>query len=234
MQENFVYRRIRRPHASLVGRAAALPVSDLYEALAERDAAMMSPRMRPIVAGLRVAGPAITVRCGPGDNLMMHKGLLLAEAGDVLVVAAGEPSGAQWGTLARIYAQRKGLAGVVVQGSVRDVDDTTEHRFPVWATAIAPDLPTKVAPGSVNAPIVCDGVTVNPGDLVCADGDGVIVVPRAQVEAVVAKAEARVRHETEIAAAIARGRTLFDLHDVGAAFAASGVREVDGCWEDGG
>lgn len=233
MSEHVVYRRIRRPDAALVARAAALPVSDTYESLTDRSAALMSPRMRPLVAGARIAGPAVTVRCGAGDNLMMHKGLLLAEPGDVLVVAAGDPSGAQWGTLATIYALHKGLAGVVVQGSVRDLDDIVARRFPVWATAVSPDHPEKRAPGAVNAPIRCDGVEVKPGDLVCADGDGVVVVPHAQAAATIDRAEARQRHEVEIAAAILGGASLFDLHDIGPDFARSGVRVVDGCWDEG-
>jgi 4-hydroxy-4-methyl-2-oxoglutarate aldolase len=232
MTDHVVYRRIPRPDAALVARAAALPVSDLYEVLTDKAAALMSPRMRPIVPGVRIAGPAVTAACAPRDNLMMHKALLLAQRGDVLVVATAEPSGAQWGTLAMTYAQHKGLAGVVVQGCVRDTDVIAERRFPVWATAISPAHPDKRAPGAVNVPIVCDGVAVRPGDVVCADGDGVIVIPRAEVAAAVEKAEARGRHEAAIEAEILRGQSLFDLHGIGPDFAASGVREIDAAWED--
>jgi 4-hydroxy-4-methyl-2-oxoglutarate aldolase len=148
------------------------------------------------------------------------------------VVAASEPSGAQWGTLAMIYAQQKGLAGVVVQGCIRDVDDIVERRFPVWATAISPAHPEKRAPGSVNVPIQCDGVSVHPGDVICADGDGVVVIPRDALATVVEKAECRRRHEGEIEAAILRGQSLFDLHEIGPDFARSGVRVIDAAWED--
>src|SRR6185312_9741611 len=154
MNDNVVYRRVRRPERKLVERAAALWVSDLYETLQDRDAAMMSSRMRPLVGGLRIAGSAVTARCTPGNNLMMHKALLLAEPGDVLVVAGGEPSGAQWGYLAAVYAEQKGLAGVVVHGAIRDVDVLRERRYPVWCTEIAPSHPEKRSGGSVNAPIV--------------------------------------------------------------------------------
>jgi 4-hydroxy-4-methyl-2-oxoglutarate aldolase len=178
--QHVVYRRVHRPDAALVARAAKLPVSDVYEALPDRGARLMSTRMRPVVAGVRIAGPAVTAHCAPGDNLMMHKALLLAEAGDVLVVAADEPAGAQWGALATVYAHHKGLAGVVVNGPVRDIEDIIAHKFPVWATAISPAHPDKRAPGSVNTPIQCDGVSVRPGDIVCVDDDGVVVVPREQ------------------------------------------------------
>lgn len=232
MQDNVVYRRVHRADASLIARAAALPVSDLYEALPARDAALMSPRMRPIMPGLRIAGSAVTVRCPPGDNLMMHRGLLLAEAGDVLVVAVGSERGAQWGDLAAVYAQHKGMAGVIVDGSVRDVDALTALRFPVWATTVSPSHPDKKAPGAVNVPVTCDGVRVHPGDVVCADGDGVLVIPRDQLGAVVDAAERRQAGEERIVAAIKAGQTLFALHDMDAAFEASGVREIDAAWDD--
>ncbi len=233
--DHVAYRRVRRPDATLIARAGRLAMSDLYEALpaTARDAALMSPRMRPLVAGLRIAGPAVTARCAPRDNLMMHKALLLARRGDVLVVDGGEPSGAQWGDLAAQYAARKGLAGVVVDGCIRDVDALTELRYPVWSTTISPAHPDKRGAGAVNVPIDCDGVRVHPGDVVCADGDGVLVIRAHDLAAAVEKAEQRARHEAEATAAIAAGKSLFELHDLEAAFAASGVREIDGHWDDG-
>lgn len=234
MTENVVYRRVRRPDARLVARVAALWVSDLYEALppAVRDASTMSPRMRPLVGGIRMAGPAVTVQCAPGDNLMMHKGLLLAQRGDVLVVQGGEPSGAQWGDLAALYAEHKGLAGVVVDGCIRDADALMERRYPVWCKTIAPAHPEKRSGGAVNVPTLCDGVMVHPGDVVCADGDGVLVMRPEHLAAAAEKSESRMRHEAEAAAAIKAGRSLFELHDLAAAFAQSGVREIDAHWDD--
>jgi 4-hydroxy-4-methyl-2-oxoglutarate aldolase len=233
-ERNVVYRRVRRPDPGLVARAGRIPVSDLYEVLpAEvRDAALMGPRMRPLVLGLRIAGPAVTARCAPADNLMMHKTLQLAAAGDVLVVDGNEPSGAQWGTLAAVYAERKQLAGVVVEGCIRDVDELAARRYPVWSTAILPVHPDKRGAGAVNVPIRCSGVLVRPGDVICADGDGVLVLPQAQLAAAVEKGEARMAHEDAGAAAIAAGTSLFDLHDLGRGFAASGVPERDAHWDD--
>jgi 4-hydroxy-4-methyl-2-oxoglutarate aldolase len=119
--EHRVFRRTRRPPRVLVDRAAAQAVSDLYEALPpeRRDTCLMSSGIRQLNAGTRLAGPAITVQCMPGDNLMLHRALLLAERGDVLVVNGGRPSAAQWGYLAALYAEQKGLAGVVVDGCIR-------------------------------------------------------------------------------------------------------------------
>lgn len=232
--ENIVYRRVRRPDPALVARVARLAMSDLYEALPPdiRDAAVMSSRMRPLAPGRRIAGPAVTAYCLPRDNLMMHKALLLASPGDVLVVASAPPSGAQWGYLAAVYADRKKLAGVVVDGCIRDADILTERRYPVWSTAIAPAHPDKRAAGAVNVPVACDGVLVRPGDVVCADGDGVLVIGPQFLAAAVEKAEKYAQRETEAVTAIDSGQSLFDLHDLAAAFAASGVREVDAVWDD--
>jgi 4-hydroxy-4-methyl-2-oxoglutarate aldolase len=231
---NIVYRLVRRPDPALVARAGRLTVSDLYECLPadRRDAAVMSARMRPLLLGVRCTGPAVTAHCPPRDNLMMHKALMLAMAGDVLVVATEEPSGAQWGTLAALHAERKQLSGVIIDGAIRDADALAERRYPVWAKAIAPAHPDKNGAGSVNVPIRCDGVLVHPGDVICADGDGVLVIRPDDLAAAVTKAEERTRHEAQAAAAIEAGKTLFELHDLEAAFARSGARELDARWDD--
>ncbi|MEI9805398.1 MAG: dimethylmenaquinone methyltransferase [Pseudolabrys sp.] len=233
MTDNIVYLRIDRADPTLVKRAAAIPVSDLYEALpaAVRDTVTMTPRMRALAPRSRMTGPAVTARCKSGDNLMLHKALLLAERGDVLVVDGGEPSAAMWGDLAAVYADRKGLAGVVVDGCVRDVDALLPRQHPVWCTTISPAHPEKRGGGAVNVPIVCDGVLVHPGDIVCGDSDGVLVLPRDHAEAAIAKAESRMQHEGEILKAIDAGKSLFELHDLAAPYAQSGVREIDGFWK---
>jgi 4-hydroxy-4-methyl-2-oxoglutarate aldolase len=229
-----IYLRVNRTETPVVNAAKACFVSDLHEALGPIKGRMqsMSPRMRPLMPGIRMAGPAITVRPAPGDNLMMHRGLSLAKAGDVLVVAANDESGAQWGLLAALYAERLGLAGVVVHGSIRDIDALTEHRFPVWFTSISPAHPEKKGVGLVNAPVVCDGVRVCPGDLVVADGDGVIVVPRADAAATVHNALNRVTAESETVKRIAAGETLWQAHDIDKFYGSLGIQEQDRAWDD--
>ena len=231
--DKVVYRRVRRPDAALVARAARLLVSDLYEAMpaSERDALLMKPEIRPLVLGQRIAGPAVTARCPPRDNLMMHKALLLAQRGDVLVVASAKPSGAQWGYLAAVYAERQALAGVVVDGCIRDADELRRRNYPVWSSLISPAHPDKQGAGAVNVPIECGGVKVYPGDLVCADADGVLVIRRQALHDVIERAEKRTAQESEAVAAIEAGKSLFELHDLGAAFARSGVAEIDGYWD---
>jgi 4-hydroxy-4-methyl-2-oxoglutarate aldolase len=231
---SMVFLRIYRPSADLVLAAQNCSVSDLHEALGpiKGRTSTMTPLMRPVTPGVRMAGPAITVRPAPGDNLMMHRGLSLAARGDVLVVAANDESGAQWGGLATLHAQRTGLAGVVVHGPVRDVDVISQQRFAVWCTSIAPAHPEKKGAGAVNVPVVCDGVLVNPGDLVVADGDGVIVLAREGAATAIAAARQRGQHERGAAERIAAGETLWQVHKLDQAYASCGIKEQDCAWED--
>lgn len=229
-----VYLRVNRTEAAVVEAARGCFVSDLHEALGPTKGRMatMSPRMRPLASGLRMAGPALTARPAPGDNLMMHRALSLAQPGDVLVVAANGEPGAQWGALAATYAERLGLAGVVVHGCIRDTDTLLERRFPVWFTAIAPSHPDKKGAGAVNMPVVCDGVMVCPGDLVVADGDGVIVVPRAEAAGAVQAARRRMAAEATTTQRIAEGEKLWQAHDIDKTYASLGIQEYDRAWDD--
>jgi 4-hydroxy-4-methyl-2-oxoglutarate aldolase len=226
-----VFLRVERVDPAVCAAAARCAVADLHEAMGGAAArrATMSPAMRGLAAGRRIAGPAITAACAPADNLMMHRALRLAEAGDVLVVAA-PLGGAQWGDMAERYAQAKRLAGVVVDGFVRDVDALATLGANVWCTRIGPSAVRKLGHGSVNAPIVCDGVTVMPGDLVVADGDGVIVVPKAVAATVVERALARTANEAAHIAEIAAGRHLWDIHRCDAGYAKLAVEEIDAPW----
>jgi len=232
--DNVVYLKLPRPRLDLVARASRIAVSDLYEALPAdlRDQVLMNSRIRPLLPGTRVAGPAVTARCAPNDNLMMHKALLLAQRGDVLVIDGGEPSGAQWGYLAAVYASKKELAGVVIEGCIRDADALVAHRSAVWFREISPAHPTKKGPGAVNVPVRCGEVLVHPGDLVCADGDGVLMVPQRYLESTILAAEARAQNETMAVKAIEAGQSLFEIHGLGSAFEASETEVIDAAWAE--
>jgi 4-hydroxy-4-methyl-2-oxoglutarate aldolase len=238
MSRSTVYLRVNRVEASLCARAKATSVSDLHEAcyatgINALSRTLMSPRMRPQQKGVRIAGPAVTAHVAPGDNLMMHRALYLAQAGDVLVVVSDAPtSGAQWGDMAARYALKKGLAGVVVQGCVRDTDTVEALGSAVWATHVLSIHPDKAGHGSVNAPVVCDGVLVNPGDLVVADGDGVIVIPKRHAAQVVDGAEARMRKEDGMLPKIAEGGAVWDLSGAAASYANLAVDEIDAAFDD--
>jgi 4-hydroxy-4-methyl-2-oxoglutarate aldolase len=228
-----VYARNRRVDPAIVERARNCWVSDLHEAFDPVAARMatMSERMRPLALGIRMAGVAVTVRPAPGDNLFLHRALKSAGPDDVLVVAANGEPGAQWGYLAALVAQHAGLAGVVVHGTIRDVDQLAQMRYPVWSTAISAAHPEKVGAGMLNVPVVCDGVLVRPGDLVVGDGDGVIVVPRERALEAVEFCEKRAVAEKEAAERIAAGATLWDLHDLGDAYRRLGVIEHPTDWD---
>lgn len=228
-----VYLRVNRVAAEVCEQARAVTVADLHESSASLGyAGLMAPRMRRITAG-KIAGPAVTAWCQAGDNLMMHRALRLAQAGDVLVVVCqSETSAAQWGDVATRYALHKGLAGVVVQGCVRDVDTVAALGFPVWATEVWPIHADKGKGGAVNMPLTCADVLVRPGDLVVADGDGVLVLPRQHAADVVSAAHAKMRKEDEIAQAIAQGQAVWDLSGASAAYARLGVVERDAAFDD--
>lgn len=228
-----VWLRVDRVEAGVCEQARSLSVADIHEAMGQPAGrlGLMSHRMRPLVRGLRIAGPAITAFSAPGDNLMMHRALSLARAGDVLVVAcAAETSGAQWGDLAAQYARHIGLAGVVVHGCIRDTDGLESLRFPVWSTAISPIHPDKCGHGTVNAPVTCDGVVVHPGDLVMADGDGVVVVPRRDAAAVIEAAAGRLAREDAAGAAIRDGRRPWEISGAAASYAGLEIEEIDAAW----
>jgi 4-hydroxy-4-methyl-2-oxoglutarate aldolase len=231
MSASKIYLKVVRVPADVCARAAQASVADLHEAMGRPTCLQqtMSPAMRPLIEGLRVAGPAITAFCPPGDNLMMHRTLYLAEKGDVLVVSSPE-AGAQWGDVAAYYALRKGLAGIVVDGYIRDVDELRGMRSPVWATKIGPSSPQKMGHGVVNAPITCAGVRVEPGDLVVADGDGVIVLPKRDAAAIVDRALERTRREAGQRAEIDAGGHPWHMHGAAANYAKMDIEEIDEPW----
>ena len=232
MSSSKVYLKVERVDAKTCELAQTVSVADLHESLggAPGRMAMMSPAMRPLIGGLRVAGPAVTAYCSPGDNLMMHRALYLAQRGDVLVVQAPH-GGAQWGDVAAFYAKAKGLGGIVVDGYIRDTNELVEMRSPVWSTLIGPNSPQKSGHGLVNAPVVCAGVRVEPGDLVVADGDGVIVVPKTQASDVVARARARMEREEQARREILAGGHPWFMHGCEENYRKLDIDEIDGPWQ---
>lgn len=230
-----VYLKVNRVAREVVAQAREVTVADIHESMGTRGrAALLGARMRPIKEGQqKIAGPAVTAFCWPGDNLMMHRALYLAQPGDVLVVVCqAELSGAQWGDLATRYALQKGLAGVVVQGCVRDVDQVRALGFPVWSTHIYPIHPEKGGHGFVNAPVVCEGVEVQPGDLIVADGDAVICVPRDDAAQVMEAARAKMRKEDEVTEKVRAGGAVWELSGAAAIYAGMQVQEIDGAFDD--
>ena len=160
-------------------------------------------RLRPMHGGGAMAGPALTVKTRPGDNLMVHKALDLAEPGDVIVVdAGGDLTNAIIGEIMSTYAERAGVAGIVINGAIRDADSIRAGAFPVYAAGVTHRGPYKDGPGEINVPVAIDGMVIEPGDLVLGDGDGILCVPFDATDAVYALASEKVKVEArEIAAA---------------------------------
>jgi RraA family protein len=189
----------------LVARAARLPASNIGDVMS-RNACMVGtlrPYGRP---GLAVAGPAFTVRVRAGDNLMLHKALDIAAPGDVVVCdAGGFVQQAIMGEIMVRYAMSRKIAAVIIDGAIRDADSLAQLDFPIYAYGVTPAGPYKDGPGEIGYPVACGGQVVQPGDLIVGDGDGIVVVPQAEVEAVIAEAEAHNAKEVKTMAAIATG-----------------------------
>jgi 4-hydroxy-4-methyl-2-oxoglutarate aldolase len=225
--------RIPLPDPALVAEAAKYAIADLHESLGavQGRMALMSARMRPLLDGRRISGAAVTSHNFPGDNLMIHVALKVAQRGQILVLAnGGGTQGALWGDVACTFAAKKGIAGVIADGPVRDVEALRRMKFPVWSTAISPSHPEKRGPGSVNVPIVADGVLVEPGDVIVADDDGVLVIPQAHLARAVEGARARAAKEVAIRARIEAGESLFEILNMEAAVRAAGIEQVDKAW----
>jgi 4-hydroxy-4-methyl-2-oxoglutarate aldolase len=229
-----IYTRIPLPDPNLVAEAAKYAIADLHESLGavRGRMALMSPRMRPLLDGRRISGAAVTSYNFPGDNLMIHVAVKVAERGQILVLANGGGSqGALWGEVACTFAAKKGVTGVVADGPVRDIDAVRAMNFPVWATSISPSHPEKRGPGSVNVPIVVDGVLVEPGDVIVADGDGVLVIPQEHLGRAIEGARSRAAKEVAVRARIEAGESLFDIMNMEAAVRAAGIEQVDATWQ---
>jgi 4-hydroxy-4-methyl-2-oxoglutarate aldolase len=221
-----IVRNITRPDADAVRKLGELGVATAHEA--QGRSGLMRPYMRPVYATARAAGPAITVSCQPGDNLMIHAALELCQTGDVLVVTTtSESTDGMFGELLAVSSRARGVVGLVIDAGVRDVTDITAMDFPVWAKAISAQGTVKATPGSVNVPVVCAGALVHAGDVVVADADGVCVVPRQNAVEIARLGAERVAKEEKTRARLRNGELGLDFYGFRAKLAELGVRYVD-------
>ena len=196
--------------ASLSELEAVTDTALLHEAMGKRGA--LTHNIKPVYPGAKVFGRAFTVRCEPGDNLMLHLAISQARPDDVLVATTGgflEAGG--WGEIASLAAQLRGIRGLVLDGSVRDVDAIARLNFPVFAGGVSIKGTTKRKRGELNRPITVGGVTVNPGDYFVGDTDGVVVVPAGELDQVVARAQAIKKTEETIMQRLRQGELTLDL-----------------------
>jgi len=199
-----IMRRTRSVTASQIASFRDLPVANVSDCMSRVTAG--GPRLRPVHASGSMAGPALTVRTRPGDNLMVHRALDMAEPGDIIVVdAGGDLTNAIIGELMQSHALQRGVGGMVINGAVRDVAALRAGRLPVFAAGVTHRGPYKDGPGEINVPVAFDGMVVQPGDLVIGDEDGFLCVPFDQVDTVHAAAVAKQAAETVQMAEILAG-----------------------------
>jgi len=199
-----ILKRRRQVPAQLVQAFKGLPVANISDCMTRLTAG--GARLRPMHKSGYLAGPALTVKCRPGDNLMIHKALTMAQAGDVIVVdAGGDLTNSLFGEIMVATALKIGVAGVVLNGAVRDSEEIGEGSFPLYAAGVTHRGPYKDGPGEVNVPVAIDGMVIHPGDLVLGDRDGLLCVPFDDAEEILAATRKKMELEKKMLADIAAG-----------------------------
>ncbi|MGH6682671.1 MAG: 4-carboxy-4-hydroxy-2-oxoadipate aldolase/oxaloacetate decarboxylase [Pseudolabrys sp.] len=221
-----VVRNIKRADPNAVGTLAALGVSTVHEALGRSG--LMKPYMRPIWAGASIGGTAVTVTAQPGDNWMLHVAIEQCQKGDIVVVGCtADNTDGMFGELLATSMHARGVRGLILDAGCRDVKPLKEMGFPVWSRAVSAKGTVKATVGAVNVPVVCAGVNVEPGDVVVADDDGVVIVPKKYAVETAQKAQRRHDDEDGKRKRLAASELGLDMYKMREALEKAGLRYVD-------
>ena len=221
-----IVRNVPRADAGVIATLGQLGVATVHEA--QGRTGLMRPFMRPIYPAARAAGSALTILCQPGDNLMIHAAIEVCKPGDILVVTTtSESTDGMFGDLLAVSARAHGAVGLIIDAGIRDVADLTTMEFPVWAKAISAQGTVKATAGSVNVPIIAAGAPVNPGDVIVADIDGVVVVRREAAAEIARLGTERVAKEEKAREKLRNGELGLDFYGLRAKLTELGARWVD-------
>ena len=221
-----VVRNIQRADNHAVATLEALGVSTAHEALGRSG--LMKPYLRPIWPGASIAGPAVTILAQPGDNWMIHVAVEQCQKGDVVVLGCtADNTDGMFGELLATSLQARGVKGLIIDAGCRDVKPLHDMSFPVWSRAISAKGTVKATLGAVNIPVVCAGVNVEPGDVVVADDDGVVIIPKKLAVETAQKAQKRFDDEDGKRKRLASGELGLDMYNMREALAKAGLRYVD-------
>jgi 4-hydroxy-4-methyl-2-oxoglutarate aldolase len=226
MNKHVIVRNIERAEASIIDRLGAVGTATVHEAIGREG--YVGPHLKPIQLDTKIAGSAVTVLSHPGDNIMIHAAVEMCQPGDVLVVANTAPSThGMFGDLLATSLMARGVRGLVIDAGVRDTADLRSMGFPVWTQHVSCQGTVKNTPGSVNVAVNLGGVTVQPGDVVCADDDGVVIVERTNAAWALEQSNARLAKEEEMRATLESGQLGVDVYGLRQKLIDMGVEYID-------